>query len=260
MKKFNLFFVLTLISSLFISCSSEMEENDGQSELITDYINYSFKGENITISFTEDQEGEMVPVRNDALNRLETFFEEYPELAQYVLDDNTIELFVDNKELDEYLKLKEENAQKTVQRSDPYSHYISPNMILYENCCYDSRTQFSWGDICVFGNSSFVGYNNYNRLKDFTKTIEWWTPLNPQTCNPPKRVITYPNDKLSSIKVFNVAARLYEHPNYSGKSLFIEGRARFGKPYGGGVKRLKKVSFGFLSNWSDKTSSIILYE
>lgn len=248
--------VLSVFCISFNSCTTESDQTPKESNLNLEehYVIYSFKGNTYRVNFTEDEEGNLNPVQDENYELVTSIFDKNDNLTQYYIDDNNIELFVDENVFSNFIESKK--ADSKLDQVDPYFFYVAGNMILYENCCYDSNYQFEWANTnCSYPDNT---YNNYRRLKDFGNS-SYWDGVDLPRCGQ-LRYLSNPNDKLSSIKVFNVAARLFEHKNYAGKSLFVEGRARFGKPNGGGIDRLKNVSFGFLSNWDNKTSSIQLYE
>ncbi|MEM9647598.1 MAG: hypothetical protein AAF969_03895 [Bacteroidota bacterium] len=255
MKKIH--FALIALCFVVFACSTESDVNHQQSELESnvEFVEYVFEEEKFRVSFEEDDEGEFIPLQDASYDQVQSIFEKYPDLTQYVVDDNNIVLIADDSKFEAFLSSKKVSSNQLANSSNPYYYYVAGNLILYENCCYDSRYQFEWANTnCSFPDNTG---DNRQRLTDFGNRL-FWDGVGLPRCGG-LRYLTNPNDKLSSVKVFNVAARLYEHKNYSGKSVFIEGRARFGKPNGGGIKRLKKIRFGTFGNWDNKTSSIRLY-
>lgn len=246
MKKILTFLLITIL----LSCSEN--ENPILERQNIESINYLFKGVTYTVNFEKDGEDEMTPIESDALKEIDTIIEENENLIFHDVDDHNIILFSSDNELYEYLESKGTPLSVKSETSRSSSPYAPGNLAMFIDSYYNGATVI-WDLPSYSTTSCYQTGTMENRLKNFATTSNW---IVRQTNGVSNCIIfnnnssfgNNPNDKVSSLVVYNVFARFYEHANWSGRSITRD--ARNGSS---AYNRLKSVRYR--GRWDNRISS-----
>ncbi|WP_396638299.1 hypothetical protein [Maribacter sp. R77961] len=247
--------ILTItIALLILSCS------DNENQIIEnenfETINYHFNGTVYTLTLERNEQDEMIPVENKALNEIDNIIDENENIIFHDVDDKNIMLFSSDYELAIYLESVGSPLSIKSTNSKALSPYTSGNLYMYIDSYYN-------GSLVLWDLPSFSTLECYqtgsmeNRLKNFSITSNWIVRQDNGVSN---CTINFnnnafgnnPNDKVSSLTVNNVFARFYEDANYGGRSITRDARTNGSSSF----SRLKSVRYR--GRWDNRISSVKL--
>lgn len=260
MKKIVL---LILTTVYFTGCSNDEQENLIDETAKTDLsVTYIYDGEKINVSLIKSSDTVIV-VDNDESQRIEKIFEKNPTLIEYSISESESILFKNDVELNNYIESNRIPTQKN-NYSSRSANWTNDNLQLYRGKYFNE--QFPWineGRCAVFQNSPDNEASAIERLK-YMGTDDLWdySPQPPSSiCTSsadPTKTYVYivdANDIISSIVVYDLMVRFYEHPNYGGKSFVIDATGGPALAY----DNLSTKRLSLFHSWNDKITSIKIY-
>src|SRR5690606_20796930 len=173
-------------------------------------------------------------------------------LIFHYMDDSNYMLFQSNDELENYLEEIGTPLLDNSLSNKSLNPYERANLNMYIDSYFNGAKIF-WAYPSPGGGSGCYQYGSAeNRLKNFDDPYNW--EVHSIICGGNSSFGNNPNDKVSSLMVYNVFARFYEHANYGGQSITRD--ARGGQP--SAFNRLKSVGMGLFGNWDNEISSVKL--
>lgn len=255
MKKNILLITCCLIIA---SCSKETNENTIDDSQNLETIKYTYEGKTYTLNFKPN---EQKPVDSESAKKIKEIYILNKNIITHIVNENEYLLFRNDDDLENYLSENEIPINtKKLNKSAIINLYSTDNLQLYVDAYFNREFTFGYSDPSYSGSNCYrTDVSNLERLKDFTNDSNW-SRINSGVLSCYLHIQsnyndTNPDNCLSGMKVRNVFARFYEHPNYKGKSISLDGR-QSEKSH----KRLKSIRSGWWGGkpWHNRISSIKL--
>ncbi|MDL5513573.1 hypothetical protein QSE00_17255 [Arenibacter sp. M-2] len=253
MKKIILINTIVLLS--LISCTKDGNQNyldDSNNALQQEEtsITYLFGSEEIIVNYTIENDS-LVVIPSESSKKIESIYEDFPELIPYINSNDRITLFKNENDLSNFIDKSKSKINSNLSQKNPT---LSTSLLIYIDKNYIKPIE--WAKIFYGGDYSkpnFPNGTNEERLKELGDNLLWqYLCYSPYVCNYQQPINA--NDRISSLKVSGAIFRFYEDRDYKGKSFLVDAST---EPQS--ISSLSTLRLNWRHSWNDKISSIKAY-